>query len=110
MDVICGSPPPSSKSRPGSTSLMRQLSFEFLPEHSIVEISIDELKKEMANSTSSSKPKAPVKRSQLVSSKAPKRWVDAQGPDLVAQLKVSIPLQCLQSKFVSAIHAVWSGL
>ena len=76
---------------------MRQLSFEFLPEHSIVEISIDELKKEMANSTSSSsKPKAAVKRSQLVSSKAPKRWVDAQGPDLVAQLKVSIPLQCLQ--------------
>ena len=27
---------------------MRQLSFEFLPEHSIVEISIDELKNEMA--------------------------------------------------------------
>ena len=43
----------NSKSRPGSTSLMRQLSFEFLPEHSIVEISIDELKNEMAKSSSS---------------------------------------------------------
>ena len=42
----------NGKSRPGSSSLMRQLSFEFLPEHSIVEISIDELKNEMAKTTS----------------------------------------------------------
>ena len=75
----------NGKSRPGSTSLMRQLSFEFLPEHSIVEISIDELKNEMVKSSSSSKSSkskaaaaAAAKKGLAGSSRAPKRWVDAQ--------------------------------